>query len=129
VLSLTLVRMLPVAISLIGTRLRLESKLYLGWFGPRGVASILYVYTILEAEGIGKQEVIFSLVMLTIFFSVLTHGMSAVPLANWYANRITHLEKKGLAQKETQFVPEMSTRKTTLNTGPLPSRTAENSGV
>jgi NhaP-type Na+/H+ or K+/H+ antiporter len=129
ILSLTLIRMLPVAISLIGTRLRLESILYLGWFGPRGIASILYVYTILQAEGIGRQEMIFSLVMLTIFFSVIAHGMSAVPLTNWYAKRIAQLDKSGLAQAETQFVPAMPTRKPAVNINPLPSTAADSSKI
>ena len=124
ILSLTLVRMLPVAISLIGTKLRLESILYLGWFGPRGIASILYVYTVLQAEGLEKQDVIFSVVMITIFFSVMVHGMSAVPLTNWYARRIAKLEKQGLAQAETRYVPEMPARKVKPDSSPTSSQTA-----
>jgi NhaP-type Na+/H+ or K+/H+ antiporter len=124
ILSLTLVRMLPVAISLIGTKLRLESILYLGWFGPRGIASILYVYTVLRAEGLERQDVIFSVVMITIFFSVMAHGMSAVPLTNWYAQRIAQLEKQGLAQAETKYVPEMPTRKAKPDSSPTPSQAA-----
>jgi NhaP-type Na+/H+ or K+/H+ antiporter len=117
-----LILTLSLAISLIGTRLRLESVLYLGWFGPRDIASILYVYTILQAEGIGRQEMIFSLVMLTIFFSVLAHSISAVPLTNWYAKRIAQLGKSGLAQAETQYVPAMPTRKATPDSGSTPSQ-------
>lgn len=113
-LSLTVVRMLPVAISMIGTKLRLESVLYLGWFGPVGIASILYVYTILRAENITGQDTIFTVVMITIFFSVLAHGMSAAPLTNWYARRIAQLQKDGLVQAETKFVPELPTRKASL---------------
>lgn len=124
VLSLTLVRMLPVAISLIGSKLRMESIMYLGWFGPRGIASILYVYTILQAEGIASQDKIFSVVMITIFFSVLAHGMSAVPLSNWYGKRINQLNQEGLAQTETKYVPEMPTRRTTPDSGSLPSDAA-----
>jgi NhaP-type Na+/H+ or K+/H+ antiporter len=125
ILSLTLARMLPVAISLIGTKLRLESVLYLGWFGPRGIASILYVYTILQVEGIDRQEMIFSLVMITIFFSVLMHGISAVPLTNRYAKRIAQLEKNGLAQAETQYVPGMPTRKATIKPASSPSESLD----
>jgi NhaP-type Na+/H+ or K+/H+ antiporter len=125
ILSLTLARMLPVAISLIGTKLRLESVLYLGWFGPRGIASILYVYTILQVEGIDRQEMIFSLVMITIFFSVLMHGISAVPLTNRYAKRIAQLEKNGLAQAETQYVPGMPTRKATIKPASFPSESLD----
>lgn len=110
VLSLTVVRMLPVAISLIGTKLRLESKLYLGWFGPRGIGSILYAYTILRGEESARHDLIFSLIMITIFLSVLAHGISAAPLTNWYAKRIAQLEKAGVAQAETKLVPGMPTR-------------------
>lgn len=120
VLSLTLVRMLPVAISLIGTKLRRESILYLGWFGPRGLASILYVFTIFGAESIAGQETVFNVVMITIFFSVFAHGISAVPLTNWYANRIAELQKDGLAQVEATSVPEMPTRRVNQPTNDLP---------
>jgi NhaP-type Na+/H+ or K+/H+ antiporter len=114
-LSLTVVRMLPVMISLIGTNLLLESKLYLGWFGPVGIASILYVYNILEAENLNGQDTVFTVVMVTIFLSVLVHGISAAPLANWYAKRIQQLQKKDLAQAETQYAPEMAMRKSSLS--------------
>lgn len=117
VLNLTLIRMLPVAISLIGSKLRLETIMYLGWFGPRGIASILYVYTVLRAEGIASQEKIFSVVMITIFFSVLAHGLSAVPLTNWYGKRIAQLAQEGLAQAETKDVPGMPTRRATPDSG------------
>ena len=50
ILSLTLVRMVPVALSMIRTKVRPVTALFLGWFGPRGVASILYIFTVLEAE-------------------------------------------------------------------------------
>ena len=112
-LSLTVVRMLPVAISLIGTKLRLESILYLGWFGPVGIGSILYVYTILGAENIPGQDTIFNTVMFTIFLSVLVHGMSATPLSNWYAKRMAALDKEGFADVETMPVSEMATRRGT----------------
>jgi NhaP-type Na+/H+ or K+/H+ antiporter len=62
--------------------------------------------------------------MITIFFSVMVHGMSAVPLTNWYARRIAKLEKQGLAQAETQYVPAMPTRKTTPDSASTPSQAA-----
>jgi len=125
ILSLTLVRMLPVAISLIGTKLHLESKLYLGWFGPRGIASILYAYTVIRAEEIAEADLIFRVIMITIFISVLAHGISAVPLTNWYSKRIAQLEKDGFAEAETKLVPGMPTRKATLNTGSFPSESTD----
>jgi len=53
-LSLTIVRMLPVAISMIGTKLQPITVLFMGWFGPRGIASILYILVVLETEEIGR---------------------------------------------------------------------------
>ncbi len=100
--SLTLIRMLPVFISLFGTKIRPESKLYLGWFGPGGIGSILYVYTVIRLDAMPSQELFFSLVMITIFFSVMAHGISAVPLSAWYAQRIARLNEVGLAQAETE---------------------------
>ena len=129
ILSLTLVRMLPVAISLIGTKLRRESVLYLGWFGPRGLASILYVFTIFGAESITGQETVFNVVMITIFFSVFAHGISAAPLTNWYAKRIAQLQKDGLAQVEATSVPEMPTRRVNQPTNDLPPESAGASEV
>ena len=52
ILSLSVIRMIPIAISLIGAGLRLPTKLFLGWFGPRGLASILFVLLILEDSGV-----------------------------------------------------------------------------
>lgn len=129
VLSLTVVPMLPVAISLIGTKLRLESKLYLGWFGPRGTGSFLYAYTILRGEEFPGHDLIFSLIMITIFLSVLAHGISAAPLTNWYAKRIAQLEKVGAAQAETKSVPGMSTLNTTSITDSSPTGEADTSEV
>ena len=54
---------------MIGTKLRLESKLYLGWFGPRGIGSILYAYTVLRAEEIAEADLIFRVIMITIFIN------------------------------------------------------------
>ena len=83
-ISLTLVRMVPVAISLIGSRVRPVTTLFLGWFGPRGIASILYIYIVLDAEGLEVKSTIYSVTMITVFFSIFAHGATAVPLANWY---------------------------------------------
>jgi NhaP-type Na+/H+ or K+/H+ antiporter len=72
------------------------------------------VITIIGAENITGQETIANVVMITIFFSVLAHGVSAAPLTKWYANRIALMQKDGLAQAETASVPEMPTRSVNL---------------
>jgi len=84
-LSLTVLRMLPVAISLIGSKLDMRTMLFIGWFGPRGIASILYVMIVVHKIGpIKDHETIYSVIALTILLSVILHGLSAGPLARLY---------------------------------------------
>ncbi len=92
VLSLTVVRMLPVAISLIGTRLCPATVLFMGWFGPRGLGSIVLGLVSLEHVS-QKPEVptIRLAVTMTVLLSVLAHGLSATPGINLYARRIADL--------------------------------------
>ena len=84
ILSLTLVRMVPVAISLLGTKLGMGTALFIGWFGPRGVASVLYLLLVVAELGIAGYETILSVIVLTVLLSVFLHGVSAVPLSNRY---------------------------------------------
>lgn len=81
VLSLTLVRLVPVAISLIGTGLPIRTVSFLGWFGPRGLASILFVLLILEDAEIANEELILVVTITTVVLSVFAHGLSAGPAA------------------------------------------------
>lgn len=82
VLSLTIIRMLPVFISLIGLRLGAATIGFIGWFGPRGIASVLYLLIALEEIGAEGNERILSVIVLTVFLSIFAHGFSAVPLVN-----------------------------------------------
>ena len=82
-LSLTVVRMLPVALSLIGSRLDRTTVLFVGWFGPRGLASLVFALLALEALGPVSDEAV-AIVTVTVLLSVLAHGLSAVPLAGRY---------------------------------------------
>ncbi len=88
VLSLTLVRMVPVAISLLGTRLLPVTTLFLGWFGPRGLASVLFGLLILEHTGLPHREELFAVVIVTVLFSVFAHGLTAYPATRWYARYV-----------------------------------------
>jgi len=83
-LSLTIVRMLPIALSLVGTGVRLPTRLFLGWFGPRGLASILFVLLILEEAEITHHGELLSVTVFTVAVSVLLHGLTSAPLAGWY---------------------------------------------
>jgi len=89
-LSLTLVRMVPVAISTIGSGLRPPTVLFLGWFGPRGLASLLFAILILEESELPHEQLIFNVVILTVLGSVFAHGMSAAPGAQWYGRLATN---------------------------------------
>ncbi len=84
VLSLTVVRMVPVAISTLGSGLRPPTVLFLGWFGPRGLASLLFAILILEEAGLPHEQLVFNVVILTVLGSVFLHGMTAAPGAKWY---------------------------------------------
>jgi NhaP-type Na+/H+ or K+/H+ antiporter len=86
VLSLTLVRMLPVAISLLGTHARWPTLAFVGWFGPRGLASIVFTIIVLEDGGLPHASTITVAVVFTIVLSVYAHGLSAQPLTDRYAS-------------------------------------------
>jgi sodium/hydrogen antiporter len=93
VLSLTVVRMLPVALALKGTRLSRATVLFMGWFGPRGLASIVLGLVYLR-EVLGNEEpTIRVAVMATVLLSIYAHGLSARAGINGYAARIATLEK------------------------------------
>ncbi len=83
VLSLTVVRMLPVALASIGARLDLRTILFVGWFGPRGLASLVFALLALEALGSAADEVV-AVIAFTVLLSVVVHGVSAAPLARRY---------------------------------------------
>ena len=85
VLSLTVVRMLPVAIAMLGTGARRPTVGFLGWFGPRGLASIVFAILVIEEGGLPHDDTLLVTVFITIGLSVLAHGLSAAPLAERYA--------------------------------------------
>ena len=91
-LSLTLVRMLPAGISMIGTKLQPVSVLFMGWFGPRGLASVVLGLVYLEQlTDIPEDSTLVQAIIATVLLSILLHGISAVPGSKWYAQKVTHL--------------------------------------
>ena len=84
VVSLTVVRMVPVAISLWGTHARAPTVAFIGWFGPRGLASIVFA-VIVEDAHLPHAGTIVAATYLTVGLSVLVHGLSAAPLVSRYA--------------------------------------------
>ncbi len=86
-LSLTVIRMLPVAISLIGSGLDNYTIAFVGWFGPRGIASVLYLLIAGIDIGFAGFEVGLSLIVLTVLLSTFLHGVSALPLTKLFDSR------------------------------------------
>lgn len=90
VVSLTVVRMLPVALALIRDRLRVDTIAFIGWFGPRGLASVVFTLLAFDTLG-GGGDLAYGLVEITtwtILLSVLAHGLSSGPLAAAYGRRL-----------------------------------------
>jgi NhaP-type Na+/H+ or K+/H+ antiporter len=81
-LFLTVVRMLPIWLSLAGLKLSSYEKIFLGWFGPRGLASILFALLVLEEFPIPGAQELTACVVLTVLISIVLHGVSAAPLSN-----------------------------------------------
>ncbi len=104
VLALTLFRMLPVALALLGTGLDRTTVAFVGWFGPRGLASV--VFAILAADGLHgpMAATVVATIALTVVASVVAHGVTAGPLARRYGTRV------GPLAAERQAVPDLATR-------------------
>jgi NhaP-type Na+/H+ or K+/H+ antiporter len=109
ILSLTVVRLIPVAISLIGLRLQWDTILFLGWFGPRGIASIIYGLIILEEGTLRGRHNAFTVMVITVLFSVFAHGLTAVPAVNAYGARTEAMADEP-DTPEMIDVPEMPVR-------------------
>jgi len=99
--------MIPVAISVIGEKLTFPTILYMGWFGPRGAASILYVLLVVDKHDFSGETIIFNVTAITVLLSILLHGLTAVPGANAYASTIeaTPDEQKDAEMKEVRKLP------------------------
>jgi NhaP-type Na+/H+ or K+/H+ antiporter len=82
-LFLTVVRMFPIWLSLLGTGLALREKLFLGWFGPRGLASILFTLIMMDEFDFPGEKELLACVSMTVFLSIILHGVSAAPLSKW----------------------------------------------
>ena len=84
---LTVVRIVPVVVSLAGTGLAWREKLFLGWFGPRGLASILFALLVMEGFDFPAMDELVACVVLTVLLSIMAHGASAQPIARAFARR------------------------------------------
>lgn len=105
-LRLTLVRMLPVAVSMAGTGIKSPTVAFLGWFGPRGLASILFALLILEETDTGGQQTILVVTIVTVTASILLHDVTAAPGVRRYGSLA---DTMGPCE-EAKTVSEMPTR-------------------
>jgi NhaP-type Na+/H+ or K+/H+ antiporter len=90
-LSLTVVRMLPVFLVLTGMNLRADEKLFMGWFGPRGLASIVFAVIVMDKHLPGGGTIVITVVC-TIVLSIVAHGLSANPLVAALSARLKRTE-------------------------------------
>ena len=93
VFSLTLVRMLPIFLSLAGLNLRTDEKLFMAWFGPRGLASIVFAVIVLKKNLPGGTTISMT-VDSTVILSIIVHGVSANPLVAALATRLSRAAEK-----------------------------------
>jgi len=105
--SLLAVRIIGVAASLFGLKLQVATVAFLGWFGPRGVASILFGLLVLESSGISAGGQIFDIVAVTVVLSVVLHGLSAHFLAERYARFIAPMVEEDPDMEEGMSPPDM----------------------
>jgi len=94
-LSLTLLRMFPVVLGFGFFKLDLPTRLFIGWFGPRGIASILYILVAVGQLGtIRGHESLYATAALTVLLSIVLHGLSAKPLAGIYSRYAARISGK-----------------------------------
>ena len=84
VASLTVVRMVPVAVALAGSGAAWPTRWFAGWFGPRGLATIVFALTVIEGSGLTGTSRIVDVATFTVLLSVLAHGATAAVLSDRY---------------------------------------------
>lgn len=105
VLSLTVVRMIPVLIALAWSRTRFETRLFIGWFGPRGLASILFALLVFDQLSGTVADTVFSVAVWTIMVSVFAHGMTASPWTSRLARRLADAPTSAPEMAHVQEMP------------------------
>ena len=95
--------MVPVAVALLGSGLDRDTVLFIGWFGPRGLASLVFALLALEEAGPAAEEAV-AVIAVTVLLSVLAHGISAAPLAAWYGRSVA------ASGTESGVVPDLAVR-------------------
>jgi NhaP-type Na+/H+ or K+/H+ antiporter len=114
ILSLTVVRMVPVAVALVGTRLGWATVSLVSWFGPRGLASVVFALLALEELGSPTAGHAVAVITFTVLLSVVLHGVTAEPLAAWYSRLLA----RRTADQAGAQVPEMPDRRLVRRNSP-----------
>jgi len=105
-LSLTAIRMVPVAISLLGAGLRPESIAFISWFGPRGLASIILALVVVEEEPeLPAIDFLLAAMALTVLASVAAHGVTARPLTRVYGRRMSRMAPEAPEMQPHSEIP------------------------
>jgi NhaP-type Na+/H+ or K+/H+ antiporter len=114
ILSLTIVRMAPVAVALVGTRLGWPTVVLVAWFGPRGLASVVFALLALEELGSPTADRAVAVIAITVLLSVVVHGATAEPLAARYAKLLAHRAASGSGA----VMPDMPDRRLIRRSSP-----------
>ena len=109
-LSLTIARLVPVALALLGTHARPQTIAFLGWFGPRGLASIVFALTVVQTARLPHDLTIVRAAYLTVGLSVLAHGLTASPLAARYGRWLARQPPGQLSNIEVGDAPALRLR-------------------
>ncbi len=107
VLALTVVRMVPVGLALVGSGFDRATVAFVGWFGPRGLASVVFGLIAVDSMDPAAAQVVLGVVVVTVALSVLAHGVSASPLAHRYGARTEELHPE---RPEHRHAPELPIR-------------------
>ena len=108
--TLTVARMVPVAIAMIGSGLKTPTVAFLGWFGPRGLASMVFGLLILAEGEVERSEQLFSVIAFVIVLSVVLHGATAAPLAGRYGAWYEEMGAEAAMPEESMDVSMGRTR-------------------
>lgn len=116
ILALTVVRMVPVAIALAGSGFDRATVAFIGWFGPRGLASVVFGLLAVDSLAQAEAKVVLGVVVVTVALSVLAHGISSSPLAGRYGAHADSLRRE---RPEHHVTPRLSVRKLKVGHRPL----------
>ncbi len=103
--SLLLVRMLAAGLSLVGSGLGRSSILFLAWFGPRGIATVIFLMLVLHEAALPGEREIVGVVTATVLLSVVLHGVTAAAFADRYADRVERMQEESLEHHGVREMP------------------------